>query len=87
MMSHRSLSEAQAGLEEVDVENAEYEAWDAAGTPLMLGVQESIWLRIQPVSAPEPQQLAEAISEFARARVCKWRPRRCPRTTFSRHCN
>jgi hypothetical protein len=57
----------QYDFEEVDVENEEYEAWDAAGTPLHLSVQKGPeWLRVEPGGTPAPRQLADAIREFAR---------------------
>jgi hypothetical protein len=64
--SYRSLAEMQGDLEQIDVENGEYEAWDVAGTPLMLRVEELAWLRLEPRASPQPQQLATAIAEFAR---------------------
>jgi hypothetical protein len=54
-------------LEQIDVENEEYEAWDAAGTRLQMGVQTSSeWLRIESLPKPQLEQLEEAITEFAR---------------------
>ena len=44
MKSYGSLAEMQGDLEQIDVENGEYEAWDAGGTPLALSAQqEKIW--------------------------------------------
>jgi hypothetical protein len=43
-----SLLEMQHELERIDVENAEYEAWDRDGRPLTLNVQEPTWLKLVP---------------------------------------
>ena len=57
----------QIDLEQIDVENEEYEAWDAAGLPLKLSVQKTReWLHVEPEEKPAPEQLAEAIRESAR---------------------
>src|SRR5215831_12377565 len=65
--SYRSIAEMQSDIEKIDVENGEYEAWGAGGTPLALSVQqEKSWLRLAAATAPQPQQLATAIAEYAR---------------------
>jgi hypothetical protein len=62
-----SFRTMQAYLEPIDVENGEYEAWDAVGMPLKLTVQKSSdWLQIILSEAAKPDQLARAISEYAR---------------------
>ena len=67
VVRYDSISKMQAYFEQIDIENEEYEAWDAAGTRLKMSVQESDnWLRIEPMPNPQPEQLAEAITEFAR---------------------
>ena len=54
-------------FEQIDVEYEEYEAWDATGIRLRLSVQKSSdWLRVEPTTESEPDQLAKAITEFAR---------------------
>jgi hypothetical protein len=65
--SYRSVADMQYDFEEIDVENGEYEAWDAKGTPVKPSVQNpALWLRLDPEGPPQPEQLANAIAEFAR---------------------
>ena len=67
VLRYNSVPYMQNDLEQIDVENEEYEAWDALGTPLQLSVQKGAeWLRVEPGGAPAPGQLADAIREFAR---------------------
>ena len=62
-----SVRDMQNWFEQIDVENKEYEAWDATGVPLKLSVQKAKeWLRVEPGEKPSPEQLANAIREFAR---------------------
>jgi len=57
----------QYDFEQIDVEYKEYDAWDASGIPLTLSVQKmAAWLRLEPTGPPKPQQLVDAIKEFAR---------------------
>jgi hypothetical protein len=61
-----SIAKMQSDFEQIDVENEEYEARDAAGTRLQMGIQTSSeWLRIASLPEPQLEQLAEAITEFA----------------------
>ena len=61
-----SLDEMQRELEAIDVENAEYEAWDRNGMPLNLAVQRPIWLKCEPSSsAARPGELRQAIINYA----------------------
>jgi hypothetical protein len=65
--AYRSIIEMESHLEEIDVQNDEYEAWDAGGVPLALSVQqEKIWLRLAVAAAPQPEQLTMAIAKYAR---------------------
>ena len=50
VIAFQSLEEMQGYLEAVDVENGEYEAWDASGRCLNLAVKEPRreWLKIIP---------------------------------------
>ena len=65
--AYSSVIDMELDLEEIDVENGEYEAWDAGGIPLALSVQrEKIWLRLAVAAAPQPEQLILAIAERAR---------------------
>ena len=66
VISYQSVSDMQRAFEQIDVENKEYEAWDATGLPLKLSVQKSIeWLRLEPADSPQPEQLADAMVQFA----------------------
>jgi nucleotide-binding universal stress UspA family protein len=65
--AYRSVIDMESDIEEIDVENGEYEAWDASGTPLALSLQqETAWLHLATAEAPQPQQLMAAIAEYAR---------------------
>lgn len=67
MRDFNSVRDMQNWFEQIDVENEEYEAWDATGLPLRLSVQRAReWLRVEPGKKPVPEQLANAIREFAR---------------------
>jgi len=67
VVRYDSVAKMQSDFERIDVENEEYEAWDAVGTRLKMSVQTSSdWLRIESLPNPQPEQLAEAIREFAR---------------------
>src|SRR5438067_2387782 len=52
-----SIYQMQRQLEEIDIENHEYEAWDSAGASLSLQVQEPVWLQITPSSDLAPAAL------------------------------
>ena|ERR1700681_3052598 len=63
---YSSVQELQYDLEQIDVENDEYEAWDANGLQLSLGTQKPLWLKIDlGKNTPLPTDLAMAISEYA----------------------
>lgn len=67
VVRYDSLASMQTHFEPIDVENEEYEAWDAAGTRLQLSVKKSAdWLCVESTGKSEPEQLASAIAEFAR---------------------
>jgi hypothetical protein len=64
---YSSIWEMQRDFEHIDVENQEYEAWDATGLPLQLSVQKPVWLRIESTDkAAKPRELTDAIHEFAK---------------------
>jgi len=64
---YNSVADMQRDFEQIDVENEEYDAWDARATPLKLSVQKpSVWLRLESSGVQNPEQLAHAITEFAR---------------------
>lgn len=69
VVRYDSIAKMKNHLEQIDVENGEYEAWDALGARLNLSVQKSDdWLRIVSLPKPQPEQLTNAIMEFARLR-------------------
>jgi hypothetical protein len=66
VVRYDSIAKMQYDFEQIDVENGEYDAWDAVGTPLKLSVQASDeWLRIEASPNSKSAQLADAITEFA----------------------
>jgi hypothetical protein len=63
---YSSVHELQYDLEQIDVENDEYEAWEANGFRISLGIQKPLWLKIELIDdKPLPTELATAISEYA----------------------
>ena len=67
VVRYDSIASMQAQFEPIDIENEEYEVWDAAGVRLQLSVKKSSdWLQIENTERPETEQLANAIVEFAR---------------------
>ena len=77
---YSSLVDVQNHLEQIDVENEEYDAWDRKGNPLTLSVENpptkatpssfrakhsDIWLRVYAAQALELPTLTEAIVDFA----------------------
>lgn len=66
-----SAAEMRGEFEKIDVENNEYEAWDADGRRLLLSVSapDREWLRMDATeNEPRAEELADAIRQFARAR-------------------
>jgi hypothetical protein len=67
VVRYDSIAKMKNHCEKIDVENGEYEVWDASGAHLALSVQDSSqWLRIERIPISQPEQLAKAITEFAR---------------------
>jgi hypothetical protein len=67
IVRYHSVAKMQSDFVQIDVENEEYEAWDAAGTRLRMRVQSSSeWLRIESSPKPQLDQLAEAITRLVR---------------------
>ena len=63
---YNSAADRQSFFEPIDIENDEYEAWDAAATPLALSVKSKPnWLGIEPAGTPQPEQLTRALANFA----------------------
>jgi len=65
--SFDSLSEMEASLEAVDVENEEYCAWDAEGLVLRLEVQPgpAHWLRVTATGMRDREGLLQVIASYA----------------------
>ena len=63
-----SMRELQQNVERIDIENSEYDAWDAEGRPLRLGVQEPVWLTLESAGQPVIPALRSAIAVFAAKR-------------------
>jgi hypothetical protein len=68
VLRFNSIEEMQHELEEIDIENGEYTAWDRAGTPLKPSVQKPIWLHIEAENLKVKHlQLREALMQYATA--------------------
>jgi hypothetical protein len=61
-----SIDQMQRQLEEIDIENHEYDAWDSAGVPLRLQVQEPVWLAISPLGDRAQEDLRAALLSYAK---------------------
>ncbi len=63
-----SLEEMEGYLEAIDVENEEYEAWDADGNRLKLQVAEEgpHWLQVMPTGTADITGLCDAVHAHAR---------------------
>jgi hypothetical protein len=44
---YSSVEKMERQLEAIDIENEEYEAWDAEGRPVIMSVQKPHWLRLE----------------------------------------
>jgi hypothetical protein len=65
VLRFESVYEMQQQLEQIDVENHEYEAWDSRGLPLDLKAQKPVWLSIEPKgSEVQPGELGRALKEY-----------------------
>lgn len=62
-----SIYELQKQLEEIDVENAEYLAWDKHGRPVSLGVQQPVWLKLESKADLQQLELEAALEKYAAA--------------------
>jgi hypothetical protein len=62
-----SVYDLQGQLEKIDVENAEYLAWDKNGRPISLAVQRPVWLRLDSPSGLEQAALKDCLERFAAA--------------------
>ena len=67
VLKFNSLEEMQTYMEPIDVENAEYEAWDRAGRPLRLAVQTPMWLRVDLASSSQDSsRMGQVLENYAR---------------------
>ncbi len=61
-----SVHDLRYKLERTAVTNDGYEAWDATGARLSLGILEPMWLKIELQDGPPvPAELATALAEYA----------------------
>lgn len=84
--SFASAVEMRGEFEKTDVENNEYEAWDADGRRLLLSVSapDREWLRMDATeNEPRTEELADAIREFARSRNVQVNSSELSRREFS----
>jgi hypothetical protein len=68
VVAFSSIAEMQRQLEKIDVENNEYDAWDASGRKLLLSLAPAgpEWLAVEALSTePKPEELSDAIRQFA----------------------
>src|SRR5882757_7740385 len=62
-----SLAEMQNYLERIDIENDEYEAWDANAWPIRMRVEEPLWLRLElKDEGPDPAGLLSDLRHFSK---------------------
>jgi hypothetical protein len=64
-----SIHALQGRVEEIDIENGEYQAWDKDGLPVELKLQKpAVWIALEPSSEHQnPDQLHQALLEFAKS--------------------
>jgi len=62
-----SIDELQRQLEEIDVENNEYLAWDRFGAPLKLGVQKPMWITVEAAAPDDGASLKDCLGKYARS--------------------
>jgi hypothetical protein len=63
----------QSDFEQIDVENAEYEAGDATGTRVKMRVQTSSeWFRIESLPKPQLEQLGRQSRNSLASKALKW---------------
>jgi hypothetical protein len=60
-----SVYQMQRHLERIDIDNAEYEAWDASGTKIRLQVQEPVWLCMTRETGPVHDELRPILVQYA----------------------
>lgn len=60
-----SLYDLQYQLEEIDVENSEYLAWDKNGKAFSLAVQKPVWLKLEPCAASQQADLKSCLQKYA----------------------
>src|SRR6185437_8215911 len=63
-----SIYELQHEVEEIDIENKEYEAWDSAGIPVEMKAQKPIWLKLSAmVQGKGSNELLSAVEQFGQS--------------------
>jgi hypothetical protein len=60
-----SIQELQRQLEEIDVQNEEYLAWDKVGNPVKLSVQKPLWLKLEMVEDSSQPSLRDSLQKYA----------------------
>jgi hypothetical protein len=60
-----SIVHLQQHLEKIDVENAEYFAWDMSGHPVSLTVQEPSWLSLEAAVGSQQPDLQSCLEQLA----------------------
>jgi hypothetical protein len=69
VMRFNSVAEMQKQLERIDVENAEYLAWESGGCPIRISAQESLWLNLEcDATGADTAGLFNALKKFAGSR-------------------
>jgi hypothetical protein len=65
---YASVDDMEGSLEEIDVQNHEYTAWDAAGVLLMLEVDSTLprphWLKVTSTGQADRQRLLTTLREY-----------------------
>jgi hypothetical protein len=65
-----SIEEMQKHLEAIDIDNEEFEAWDADGTALQLRTQKPVWIKVEE-GKNDRKSLAGVLLSFAAAKGLK----------------
>lgn len=60
-----SIQELQRQLEEIDVQNEEYLAWDKVGNSVKLSVQKPLWLKLERVEDSLQPSLMDSLQKYA----------------------
>jgi hypothetical protein len=63
-----SINELQKHVERIDIENSEYEGWDADGRRIQFGLQQPVWLTLDASGETEMSALRAAVAAYAATR-------------------